>query len=189
MWNGNFKLQRLINIISGFRGGTEAPLSFLIFDFAWNSFYKMLFNFIFRNVNVFLLCITNTPTMLYAACPENWNFLSEGGGGVGGGERDSAPSFWIFWIHPWYQSYSYTLGIVNQAFGNQLNQNGNQSNFIHGLSLIEFRNWTKLNIQLCGSTISKSNELSQTIQTKLNPLYCVWLGSAIHWLCSVIKFA
>ena len=30
----------------------------------------MLLDSIFRNVNVILLCITNTPTMLYAACSE-----------------------------------------------------------------------------------------------------------------------
>ena len=40
----------------------------------------MLFNSIFQNVNVTLLCITNTPTMLYAACPEKWG---GGGGGLG----------------------------------------------------------------------------------------------------------
>ena len=41
----------------------------------------MLFNCIFRNVNVTLLCITNTPTMLYAVSPEKWSFHS--GGRVG----------------------------------------------------------------------------------------------------------
>ena len=40
----------------------------------------MLFNSVFRNVNVTLLCITNAPTMLYAACPEKWSFLSGGWG-------------------------------------------------------------------------------------------------------------
>ena len=35
------------------------------------------FNSIFRNVNVTLLCITNMPTMLYAACPEK--FIRGGG--------------------------------------------------------------------------------------------------------------
>ena len=50
----------------------------------------MLFNSIFRNVNVTLLCTTNTPTMLHAAFPEKWSFHLTGG--------DSAPSFWIFWI-------------------------------------------------------------------------------------------
>ena len=54
--------------------GAAAPLFSYIFklfyDFALKiTFnYKMLFNSIFRNVN--LICITNTPTMLYAACPE-----------------------------------------------------------------------------------------------------------------------
>ena len=38
----------------------------------------------------------NTPTMLYAASPEKWSFHSTEGGGY------SAPSFWIFWICPWY---------------------------------------------------------------------------------------
>ena len=47
----------------------------------------MLFNSNFRNVNVTLLCITNTPTTLYAVSPEKDGFHS--GGGVG----DSAPSF------------------------------------------------------------------------------------------------
>ena len=36
----------------------------------------MLFDSIVRNVNVTLLCITNTPTMLYAACPEKGSFHS-----------------------------------------------------------------------------------------------------------------
>ena len=40
----------------------------------------MLFNSIFRNIKVTLLCITNTPTILYAACPEKWR---GGGGGLG----------------------------------------------------------------------------------------------------------
>ena len=44
----------------------------------------MLFNSIFQNVNVTLLCITNSPTMLYAACPEKWGGRGVGGGGVGG---------------------------------------------------------------------------------------------------------
>jgi len=35
----------------------------------WKLFYKMLFNSIFRNVNITLLCITNTPTIMYAASP------------------------------------------------------------------------------------------------------------------------
>ena len=55
----------------------------------------MLFNSFFRNVNVTLLCITNTPTMLYAVSPEKHGFHS--GGSVG----DSDPSFWIFWFRPW----------------------------------------------------------------------------------------
>ena len=33
-----------------------------------NRFFR--FNSIFRNVDVTLLCITNTPTTMYAACPE-----------------------------------------------------------------------------------------------------------------------
>ena len=44
---------RNVKIIGGFRGGAEGGP-----------------NPIFQNVNVTLLCITNTPTMLYAACPE-----------------------------------------------------------------------------------------------------------------------
>ena len=47
----------------------------------------MLFNSIFRNVNITLLCVTNTPTLLYAACPESEVLIR--GGGVG----KSAPSF------------------------------------------------------------------------------------------------
>ena len=54
--------------------------------------FFLVFSKCFWNVNFTLLCITNTPTMLYAACPEKWSFHS----GVG----DSAPSFWIFWIRP-----------------------------------------------------------------------------------------
>ena len=43
----------------------------------------MLFNSIFQNVNVTLLCITNTPTMLYAACPEKCVWGGGWGGGLG----------------------------------------------------------------------------------------------------------
>ena len=43
----------------------------------------MLFDSIFRNVNVTLLCITNTPTMLYVASPEKWSHLIRGGSGAG----------------------------------------------------------------------------------------------------------
>ena len=42
----------------------------------------MLFNSIFQNVNVTLLCITTTLTMLFAACPEKESFHS--GLGAGG---------------------------------------------------------------------------------------------------------
>ena len=47
----------------------------------------MLFNSIFRNVTITLLCITNKPTMLYAACPEKRSFHFGGwrGGGAGQG--------------------------------------------------------------------------------------------------------
>ena len=47
----------------------------------------MLFNSNFRNVNVTLLCITNTPTMLYAVSTEKHGFH------LGGSVGDSAPSF------------------------------------------------------------------------------------------------
>ena len=69
----------------------------------WKSCYKMLFNSIFRNVTITLLCITNKPTMLYAACPEKWSFHFGGWRGGGGGRPrvgDFAPSFWIFWVCP-----------------------------------------------------------------------------------------
>jgi len=49
----------------------------------WKSFFKMLFNSIFRNVNVTLLYITNTPTTMYAASPEKWSFHPGRGGGWG----------------------------------------------------------------------------------------------------------
>ena len=49
----------------------------------------MLFHSIFRNANVTLLCITNTSTMLYAACREKWSFHSGGAGAGGGGETRS----------------------------------------------------------------------------------------------------
>ena len=52
----------------------------------------MLFNSIFRNVNITLLCIANTPKMLYAACPEKWSFHLGERGRVG----DSAPPFLNF---------------------------------------------------------------------------------------------
>ena len=54
-----------------------------------------IFYCIYRNVNVILLCITNTPTMLYDASLEKWSFHT--GEWVG----DSAPSVWISWIRPW----------------------------------------------------------------------------------------
>ena len=40
----------------------------------------MLFNSIFRNVNVTILCVTDALTMLYAACREKRSFYSGGGG-------------------------------------------------------------------------------------------------------------
>ena len=95
----------------GLRGPRAPPFFFLVFSkcFTTNatillrkSFYEMLFNSIFRNVNVTLLCITNTLTMLYAACPEKGSFHS--GGEVG----DSAPFLSIFWIRLWL-SYLATL--------------------------------------------------------------------------------
>ena len=46
----------------------------------------MLFNSISRNVNVTILCITNTLTMLYAANPESEVLIARGEGGGGGGE-------------------------------------------------------------------------------------------------------
>ena len=46
-----------------------------------------------------LLCITNMPTMLYAACPEKWSEVFNLGEGWWG---NSVPSFWIFWIRPSY---------------------------------------------------------------------------------------
>ena len=66
-----------------FRLTVRLPLT-LRFCFE-NRFYEMLFNSIFRNVNVTLLCITNTPTIMYAASPEKWSFHSGGGGGEGEG--------------------------------------------------------------------------------------------------------
>ena len=64
----------------GFGGGPVGPQPpFFVFSkcfttntmiLLWKSFYKMLFNSTFRNINVTLLCITNPLTMLYAACPE-----------------------------------------------------------------------------------------------------------------------
>ena len=81
--------------IGGFRGGAvgAAPPPFILpltlrFCFE-NRFLR--FNSIFRNVNVTLVFLTNTPTMLYAANPEKWCFHS------GRGE-DSASSFCVFWI-------------------------------------------------------------------------------------------
>ena len=53
----------------------------------------MLFNSIFQNVNVTLLCITNAPTMLYAACPEKSSFHS---GGKRGGRGGLGPLFLNF---------------------------------------------------------------------------------------------
>ena len=61
--------------IGGFRGGAEGPRP-PIFSaihtmiLLWKSFYEMFFNSTFQNVNITLLCTTNTLTMLYAACPE-----------------------------------------------------------------------------------------------------------------------
>ena len=53
----------------------------------------MPLNSISRNVNVTLLCITNTPTMLYAACPEKGSFHSGGRGGVEWGTRPPLSEF------------------------------------------------------------------------------------------------
>ena len=66
----------IIVFIGEFRGVAEGAAFSCIFtmfyDFALKikSFCNMLFHSIFRNVNVTFLCITNTLTMLYAACPE-----------------------------------------------------------------------------------------------------------------------
>ena len=67
----------------------------MFYDIFENSFIKcMLFNSIFRNVNITLLCITNTPTMLYAACPEKKRFhLGWGGGGEGWRTRPPLSEF------------------------------------------------------------------------------------------------
>ena len=46
--------------------------------------------------------------MLYAVPPEKHGFHS--GGSVG----DSAPSFWIFWIHPWSK---FELSSAHEKFG------------------------------------------------------------------------
>ena len=42
----------------------------------------MLFNYIFQNVNVTLLCITITPTMLNAGFAKKWCFHTGGGWGT-----------------------------------------------------------------------------------------------------------
>ena len=66
------------------RGGHNPPPPFFVFSkcsmiLLWKSFYKMLFNSIFQNVAT-LLCITNTPTMLYAV----WFGVGRGeSGGLG----------------------------------------------------------------------------------------------------------
>ena len=52
----------------------------------------MLFNSISRNVNVTILCITNTLTMLYAANPESEVLIARGEGG-GGRWRTRSPLF------------------------------------------------------------------------------------------------
>ena len=74
--------------IGGFRGGAEGaappPPFFLVLSkcvpiLPWKSFYKMLFDSVLLNVNVTLpclLCITNTPTMLYASPPEFWKWMA-----------------------------------------------------------------------------------------------------------------
>ena len=67
----------------------EGPITLLL----WKSFYKMLFNSIFQNVKVTLLCISNMPTMPYAACPEKWSFHSGGGGEGGQGRGGTQPPF------------------------------------------------------------------------------------------------
>ena len=54
----------------------------------------MLFNSIFQNVNVTLLCITTTPTMLFATCPEKESFHS----GLGGGGE--LGSFFLNFLDP-----------------------------------------------------------------------------------------
>ena len=75
----NYMYPYILDSIGGFRGGAEgavAPPFFWyfqnVFRFCFeNRFIKGSFiDSIFRNVNVTLLCITNTPTMLYAACSE-----------------------------------------------------------------------------------------------------------------------
>ena len=47
--------------ISGFGGGAKGATA---------PFFSLYFENDFERVNLTLLCITNMPTMLYAACPE-----------------------------------------------------------------------------------------------------------------------
>ena len=55
----------------GPRGGPFSCILKITLRFCFeNRFNEMLFHSIFRNVNVTLLCVTNTPTILYVACPE-----------------------------------------------------------------------------------------------------------------------
>ena len=61
----------------------------------WKSFFKMLFNSIFRNVNVTLHHEYAHNRVCYISWKEKFSF------GAGGRVGDSAPSFWIFWIRPW----------------------------------------------------------------------------------------
>ena len=92
--HGIYDIKTIFPILA-FRAGAEgavAPIPFfLVFPKCFTIlllqlFYKMLLNSIFRNVQLNLLCITNTPTMLYAACPEKSSFPSWSGRGEGGGE-------------------------------------------------------------------------------------------------------
>ena len=85
------------------RGGAKGAMSpfFLVFSkcfttnsmiMLWKSFYKMLFNSIYRNVNFTLLCIRNTLKNAVCCMTQKVKFSFRGGGG-GWGTRPPLSEF------------------------------------------------------------------------------------------------
>ena len=95
--------------IGGFRGGVEgaaAPPFLLVFPkcftiLLWKSFYKMLFHSYLSSETLTLLYFASRirPQCCMLHVLKSEVFIR----GVG---WDSAPSFWVFWIRPWWQWFN-----------------------------------------------------------------------------------
>ena len=159
-----------------FRGGPRGPrlpppppplffffsttnITFLL----WKLFSKMLFSSIFRNVNVTLLRMTNTPTMLYAACPEKWSFHSGRGGWGGGG--NSAPFFLNFF---WYAFLFYFSSSTSFTVISSSNLSWKQLTFYHNCTFFFISSSASIRHESCNL-----NAVKRDIPKRSNPNYCI----------------